>query len=62
MAYTIVLSQGLIDVLPDEASRAMILAHELAHIAVVLLRLSPLSPLQDEPFAISTDTTQKAPP
>ncbi len=29
---TIVLSKGLIDVLPNEASLAMILAHELAHI------------------------------
>ena len=29
---TIVVSRGLIDVLPDEASLAMILAHELAHI------------------------------
>ena len=29
---TIVLSRGLIDVLPDEASLAMMLAHELAHI------------------------------
>ena len=33
LAYTIVLSRGLIDVLPDEPSLAMILAHELAHIA-----------------------------
>jgi hypothetical protein len=31
---TIALSRGLIDVLPDEASLAMILAHELAHIAL----------------------------
>jgi peptidase M48-like protein len=31
---TIVLSRGLVDVLPDEASLAMILAHELAHIAL----------------------------
>ncbi|HKT13074.1 MAG TPA: M48 family metalloprotease [Terriglobia bacterium] len=31
---TIVLSRGLIDVLPDEASLAMVLAHELAHIAL----------------------------
>jgi len=31
---TIVLSRGLIDVLPDEASLAMVLAHELAHIAM----------------------------
>ena len=34
LAYTIVLSRGLIDVLPDEASLAMILSHELAHIAL----------------------------
>ena len=34
LAYTIVLSRGLIDVLPDEPSLAMILAHELAHIAL----------------------------
>ena len=32
MGHTIVLSRGLIDVLPDEASLAAILAHELAHI------------------------------
>jgi len=31
---TIVVSSGLIDVLPNEASLAMILAHELAHIAL----------------------------
>jgi hypothetical protein len=34
LAYTIVLSRGLIDVLPDEPSLAMVLAHELAHIAL----------------------------
>jgi Peptidase family M48 len=34
IGHTIVLSRGLIDVLPDEASLAMILAHELAHIAL----------------------------
>jgi hypothetical protein len=34
LAYTIVLSRGLIDVLPDEASLAMIVAHELAHISL----------------------------
>jgi hypothetical protein len=32
LPFTIVLSRGLIDVLPDETSLAMILAHELAHI------------------------------
>jgi peptidase M48-like protein len=31
---TIVVSRGLIDVLPDEASLAAILAHELAHVAL----------------------------
>lgn len=34
VGHTIVLSRGLIDVLPDEASLAMILAHELGHIAL----------------------------
>jgi len=32
--HTIVLSRGLIDVLPDEATLASILAHELAHIVL----------------------------
>src|SRR5437868_6443569 len=31
---TIVMSRGLLDVLPDEASLAMILSHELAHISL----------------------------
>jgi len=31
---TIVLSRGLLDVLPDEASLAMVLAHELSHIVL----------------------------
>jgi len=34
MAHTIVISRGLIDTLPDEASLAMILAHELGHIVL----------------------------
>ena len=32
VGHTIVISRGLIDVLPDEASLAMVLAHELGHI------------------------------
>ena len=32
IGHTIVMSRGMIDVLPDEASLAMILSHELAHI------------------------------
>ncbi len=31
---TIVISRGLLDVLPDEASLAMVLSHELAHVAL----------------------------
>ncbi len=31
---TIVVSRGLVDVLPDEASLAMVLSHELAHIVL----------------------------
>jgi hypothetical protein len=34
MGHTIVLSRGLIDVLPDEASLAAVLAHELGHVAL----------------------------
>ena len=32
IGHTIVVSRGLIDVLPDEASLAMVLAHELGHV------------------------------
>ena len=34
IGHTIVVSRGLLDVLPDEASLALVLAHELAHIAL----------------------------
>ncbi|MGC9996847.1 MAG: M48 family metalloprotease [Terriglobia bacterium] len=34
LRYTIVLSRGLLDVLPDEPGLAMILAHELAHVVL----------------------------
>jgi len=34
VGHTIVISRGLLDVLPDEASLAMVLAHELAHISL----------------------------
>lgn len=34
IGHTIVVSRGLLDVLPDEASLAMVLAHELSHIAL----------------------------
>lgn len=34
IGHTIVVSRGLIDVLPDEASLAMVLSHELAHVVL----------------------------
>jgi len=34
IGHTIVISRGLLDVLPDEASLATVLAHELSHIAL----------------------------
>jgi hypothetical protein len=34
IGHTIVISRGLLDVLPDESSLAMVLAHELGHIAL----------------------------
>src|SRR6202008_4051250 len=34
VGHTIVLSRGLIDVLPDEASLATIISHELAHVVL----------------------------
>jgi len=34
VGHTLVLSRGLIDVLPDEASLAMVLGHELSHVAL----------------------------
>jgi hypothetical protein len=34
IGHTIVLSRGLVDVLPDESSLAMVLAHQLAHVVL----------------------------
>jgi hypothetical protein len=34
IGHTIVISRGLLDVLPDESSLAMILSHEVAHVAL----------------------------
>ena len=34
IGHTIVVSRGLLDVLPDEASLAMVIAHELSHISL----------------------------
>ena len=45
---TIVVSRGLLDVLPDEASLAAVLAHELAHI---VLKHLPEAGYQFQPFS-----------
>src|ERR1700752_4150604 len=34
LGHTIVLSRGLIDVLPDEASLATVIAHEMGHVVL----------------------------
>ncbi|MBV9608068.1 MAG: M48 family metalloprotease, partial [Acidobacteria bacterium] len=47
IGHTIVVSRGLLDVLPDEASLAMVLAHELAHIALGH-RLNPKYAFSDQ--------------
>jgi Zn-dependent protease with chaperone function len=41
---SIVVSRGLVDVLPDEASLAMVLSRELAHILSVALRPPATAP------------------
>ena len=58
IGHTIVISRGLLDVLPDEASLAMILADELAHIALghhVDTRLA----FNDRFFFADSDTFQR---
>ena len=55
IGHTIVLSRGLVDVLPDEASLAAILAHELAHI-VLGHRLDPNYAFFDQLLADDKDT------
>jgi len=47
IGHTIVVSRGLLDVLPDEASLAMALAHELGHIALGH-RLNPKYAFSDQ--------------
>jgi hypothetical protein len=51
---TIVLSRGLIDVLPDEASLATMLAHELAHIILGHRPIDPQS-ASAEPLTVPDD-------
>jgi len=55
IGHTIVLSRGLIDVLPDEASLATILAHELGHV-VLAHRMDPAYGFFDNLLVEDKDT------
>lgn len=58
IGHTIVISRGLLDVLPDEASLAMVLAHELSHIALGH-RIDTRFAFNDRFFFPDTDTFRR---
>jgi len=58
IGHTIVVSRGLLDVLPDEASLAMVLAHELSHI-VLGHRLDTTLAFDDKMFFPDEDSFQR---
>lgn len=58
IGHTIVISRGLLDVLPDEASLAMVLAHELSHIALDH-RLDTKFAFNDRMFFPDQDTFER---
>jgi hypothetical protein len=58
IGHTIVLSRGLLDVLPDEASLAMVMAHELGHI-VLGHRLDTKLAFNDRMFFPDQDTFER---
>jgi hypothetical protein len=57
IGHTVVVSRGLLDVLPDEASLAMVLAHELSHI-VLGHQIDTQMAFQDRFFFADTATFQ----
>jgi hypothetical protein len=57
IGHTIVVSRGLLDVLPDEASLAMVIAHELSHI-VLGHRVDTQMAFNDRFFFVDTTTFQ----
>jgi hypothetical protein len=57
IGHTIVVSRGLLDVLPDEASLAMVLSHELSHI-VLGHKLDTRLAFNDRMFFPDEDTFQ----
>src|SRR5580698_5926442 len=58
IGHTIVVSRGLLDVLPDEASLAMVLSHEFAHI-VLGHRLDTKLAFNDKMFFPDEDSFQR---
>ncbi len=58
IGHTIVVSRGLLDVLPDEASLAMVLAHELSHI-VLGHKLDTQLAFNDKMFFPDEDSFQR---
>lgn len=58
IGHTIVVSRGLLDVLPDEAALAMVLAHELSHI-VLGHRLDTKLAFNDRMFFPDEDSFQR---
>src|SRR5579871_661971 len=58
IGHTIVVSRGLLDVLPDEPSLAMVLAHELSHIALDH-RINTKFAFNDRFFFPDQDTFQR---
>ena len=58
IGHTIVVSRGLLDVLPDEASLAMVIAHELSHIALGH-RLDTTLAFNDKMFFNDENTLEK---
>jgi hypothetical protein len=58
IGHTIVVSRGLLDVLPDEASLAMVLAHELGHV-VLGHRLDTKFAFNDRMFFPDEDTFER---
>jgi len=58
IGHTVVISRGLLDVLPDEASLAMVLAHETSHI-VLGHRLDTRLAFNDKMFFPDQDSFQR---
>ena len=58
IGHTIVISRGLLDVLPDEPSLAMVMAHELSHIALGH-QLDTKLAFNDRMFFPDEDTLQR---